>query len=189
MKLDLPTATLVLAAISQVAASPLVVEKVGTRALTTRQLETLTNAVANIEHYNSKRDTMDFFELAEREVQIVTDVLEALKDSQLAPAIISYIISDPQLSEVAQQVIILTIQSGVISLQTLLTSLNQSGLAVDVIHDLINNCQFYRQIFKLVLQQVANLPALIAGILHTNPVDILDFIGKVLKREEKKEYV
>ncbi|RLV91307.1 Tubulin gamma chain [Spathaspora sp. JA1] len=188
MKLDLATATLILAAISQVAASPVAAPVTNTQ-LTVRELDQINNAIASLNHFNSKRDTMDFAEIARRENQIVTDVLTAITQTNLAPGIINYIIDDPDLSAIAEQVIILTIQTGVISLQTLLTSLNDSGLAVDVVQSLIQNCNFYKQIYKIVLQQLANLPTLIGNILKKSPGEIISDIAKIAKREEEEQAV
>ena len=168
MKIDIATGTLILAAISQVAAAPAADGPTKVTSLTVRELTSVNNAIVALEHYNAKRDLMSAEELQKREVQIVTDVLAAIKDTNLALAIIKYIIDDPTLSGIATDVIVWAMKSGIINLDTLLKSLNDSGLAVDVINDLIHDCQFYAQIYKIVLQQLANLPSLIASILGLN---------------------
>lgn len=168
MKIDIATGTLILAAVSQVAAAPAAEGPTKVTSLTVRELTAVNNAIIGLEHYNSKRDLMSVEEMQKREVQIVTDVLAAIKDTNLAPAIIQYFIDDPTLSSIATNVIVWAVKSGVVNLDTLLKSLNDSGLAVDVIKDLINDCQFYAQIYKIVLQQLSNLPSLIASILGLN---------------------
>ncbi|KAL6450317.1 LOW QUALITY PROTEIN: OPS4 Opaque-phase-specific protein OP4 [Candida maltosa Xu316] len=166
MKLNIATATLILASISSIAAAPASGTQTRVTELTVREVESINHALANLQHYNAKRDLMTSDELLKRESQIVTDVLTAIKDTNLAPGIITYIINDPTLSGIATNVIVAAIKSGVINLDTLLKSLNDS--AVDVIQDLINDCAFYQEIYKLVLQQLANLPNLIGSILGLN---------------------
>ncbi|RCK56228.1 Opaque-phase-specific protein OP4 [Candida viswanathii] len=183
MKIDVATATLILAAISQVAAAPAPEGPTKVTALTTRELDTINNAIAGLEHYNAKRDLMTIEEMQKREVQIVTDVLAAIKDTNLAPAIIKYIIDDPTLSGIATDVIVWAIQNGVVHLDTLLKALNDSGLAVDVIKDLINDCQFYAQIYKIVLKSLANLPSLIASLLGLNTSQVSNSVAANAKRE------
>ncbi|KAI5965943.1 uncharacterized protein KGF55_001307 [Candida pseudojiufengensis] len=175
MKLNLVTATLILAAVSQAAIMP---ENVGVKSLTTREYEMVNNAIANLNSYNKKRSVMSPNELTKRESQIVTDILTIVKDTNLAPTVIEYFISDPTLSQIAQNVIVTAIKDGWINLSTLLKSLNDSGLAVDVIKNLISDCAFYAQIFKLVAQQLANLPQLIGNILGLNSQQVAQSVEK-----------
>lgn len=187
MKIDIATGTLILAAISQVAAAPAADGPAKVTSLTVRELTSVNNAIVTLEHYNAKRDLMSAEELQKREVQIVTDVLAAIKDTNLAPAIIKYIIDDPTLSGIATDVIVWAMKSGIINLDTLLKSLNDSGLAVDVINDLIHDCQFYAQIYKIVLQQLANLPSLIASILGLNSNEVAS--SKAATANVKRELI
>ncbi|CAX42385.1 conserved hypothetical protein [Candida dubliniensis CD36] len=168
MKLDFATATLVLAAISSVAAAPAADAQVKVTQLTVRETNIVNSALANLQHYNAKRDLMSQEEMTKRENQIVTDVLTAIKNTNLAPGILKYFISDPTLSKIAVDVIVGAIKNGYINLGTLLKSLNDSGLAVDVIKDLINDCQFYAYIYKAILDKLASLPNLIGNALGLN---------------------
>ncbi|CAK9441359.1 uncharacterized protein LODBEIA_P52270 [Lodderomyces beijingensis] len=186
MKFDLATATLVLAAISQVAASPALATPIAPTELTTRELDVVNNAIANLNQFNAKRSVMTNAEFAKRENQIVTDVLAAIKDTNLAPGIVTWFINDPTLSQIATNVITEGIKQGWINVGTLLKSLNDSGLAVDVIHDLINYCPFYAEIFKLVLQELQNLPELIGNLLGLNSQSVSEAVVKS-KREAFQE--
>ena len=79
MKLDFATATLVLAVISSVAAAPAADAQVKVTQLTVRESNLVNSALANLQHYNAKRDLMSQEEIIKRENQIVTDVLTAIK--------------------------------------------------------------------------------------------------------------
>ncbi|CAI5759157.1 unnamed protein product [Candida verbasci] len=167
MKLNIATATLILASISSIAAAP-VLEDVKITELTVREVESMNNALAHLNHFNQKRELISSEELQIRENEIVTDILELVKNTNLAPSVIKYFIDDPTLSRIATDVIVTAIKDGWINLSTLLKSLNDSGLAVSVIQDLINDCQFYAEIFKLVEQAIVNLPQEIGNLLGLN---------------------
>ncbi|KAI3406681.2 hypothetical protein KGF56_000527 [Candida oxycetoniae] len=188
MKLNLATATLILAAVSHVAASPAAASLPGTTVLTQREINTANHAIASLNSFNKKRSLMTNEEIAKRESQIVTDVLAAIKDTNLAPGIIKYFINDPTLTKIATDVIVTAIKSGWINLSTLLKSLNDSGLAVDVIQNLISDCAFYAEIFKLVAQQLANLPQLIANLLGLNSSEVSSAVAKS-KRDALQDLV
>lgn len=168
MKLDFATATLVLAAISSVAAAPAADAQVKVTQLTVRESNLVNSALANLQHYNAKRDLMSQEEIIKRENQIVTDVLTAIKNTNLSPGIIKYLITDPTLSKISVDVIVGAIKNGTINLTTLLKSLNDSGLAVDLIKDLINDCAFYAYIYKAILDKLTSLPNLIGNALGLN---------------------
>ncbi|KAI5954939.1 hypothetical protein KGF54_001500 [Candida jiufengensis] len=181
MKLNLATATLVLAALSQAAVMPAATVEYS---LTTRELETVNNALANLQTFNRKRSIMSPQDLAKRESQIVTDILTIVKDTNLAPTVLEWFISDPTLSKIAIDVIVSAIKNGWINLGTLLKSLNDSGLAVSVIQDLINDCAFYAQIFKIVGEVLADLPNIIGNLLGLNQQQVTEGVNKA-----KREYL
>ncbi|KAK6459349.1 uncharacterized protein RJT20DRAFT_15378 [Scheffersomyces xylosifermentans] len=160
MKLSITSATLALAVVGSVTAAPTVAT---TSALSKREVEDISVAIANIQHFSAKRHTFSQQELAKRENQIVTDVLTAIKNTNLAPGIIQYFIDDPTLSNIAINVVNWAIKNNVIDLDTLLKSLNDSGLAVQVIQDLISDCQFYAMIFSLAAEVIENLFEKISG--------------------------
>ncbi|KAI5964958.1 hypothetical protein CANMA_003468 [Candida margitis] len=146
--------------------------------LTPREFDIANNALYNLEHYNTKRSILTEADLSKRESQIVTQILTIVKDTNLAPGVIQYFISDPLLSEVAKSVIVTAIQNGWINLTTLLKSLNDSGLAIDVIQDLINDCAFYAQIFKMVGQQISGLPSVVGASVGINAEAVSSAIDK-----------
>ncbi|ODV76988.1 uncharacterized protein CANTADRAFT_27411 [Suhomyces tanzawaensis NRRL Y-17324] len=165
MKLSTTSAAAILACLATSLASPTVVKVAGAE-LTPRHVATINNAIASLNEYTVKRDlTVSAEELAKRDYPIVTQVLTAINSTGLAPGIIQYFIDDPQLSQIATNVIVDAVKSGLVDLPTLLKALNDSGLAVQVIKDLISDCQFYAEIYKLVLQQIGNLGELISSIL------------------------
>ncbi|MDC6271287.1 hypothetical protein PP707_03225 [Acetobacter pasteurianus] len=186
MKFDIATATLILAAVSQIAASPAVGTPI-TSEITKRDVDSLNLALTHLNSYNAKRDLMTNQELSKRESQIVTDILALIKDTNLAPTVIKWFIDDPTLSGIAKDVIVTAIKNGWINVGTLLKSLNDSGLAVDVIHDLINYCPFYAEIFKLIGQELSNLPELIGNALGLSSTTVQQEVEK--SKREAREYL
>ena len=87
MKLSVTTTTLALAILSSVAAAPTATTT--TTDLTKRETDHLEMSIARINSFASKRHTMSIEEIAKRENQIVTDVLTAIKNTNLAPGIIT----------------------------------------------------------------------------------------------------
>lgn len=162
MKINAATATLLLAAVGSVTAAPTSFDE-SSSGLSRRDVDVVNNAIANLDEFTRKRLTFSEEELTKREVQIVTDVLTAIKNTQLAPGIILYFINDPVLGPIASNVIVGAVKSGIVSIATLLKSLNDSGLAVSVIKNLISNCQFYAQIYKIALKFISNLANQILG--------------------------
>lgn len=165
MKLSIPTATLILSLLAASAAAPTDMDfGSDSTLLSRRQMSDITGAIALLDNY--KRDlSLPATELAKRESQIVTDVLTAINSTGLAPLIVKYFVDDKQLTSIATTVIVNVLKAGLINIPALLKSLNDSGLAVLIIQDLINNCEFYAEIYKLVLQQIGNLGSLIEGLL------------------------
>ncbi|KAG5420068.1 hypothetical protein I9W82_001948 [Candida metapsilosis] len=176
MKFNFASVTLFFtAAVSTVAALPAASAPLE---LTPREFEIANNALHNMEHYNTKRSLLTESEVVKRESQIVTDILAIVKDTNLAPGVIEYLISDPTLSNITINVVVAAIKNGWIDLDTLLKSLNDSGLAVDVIQDLINDCAFYTQIFKLVGELIENLPNIIGNLLGINAAAVSSAVDK-----------
>lgn len=176
MKFNFASVTLFFtAAVSTVAAMPAASAPLE---LTPREFDIANNALHNMEHYNTKRSLLSEADIVKRESQIVTDILTIIKDTNLAPGVIEYFISDPTLSNITINVIVSAIKNGWINLDTLLKSLNDSGLAVDVIQNLINDCAFYAQIFKLVGQWLENLPNIIANLLGINAAAVSSAVDK-----------
>lgn len=155
MKLSATSATLVLAITAAVQAAPAPYE--GETAISKRDLAAANEVLASMNTFVEKRESFSAEELAKREYKIVTDVLSLIKDFGFAPQIIEYLVSDPTLGPITSKTIVAAIKNGWVNLGTLLKALNDSGLAVSVIQGLINDCQFYQEIFKLAEQFISNL--------------------------------
>ena len=111
---------------------------------------------AHIDNYRFKRDAIDM-EISKRDYAIVTDVLTAINQSQLAPKILQYFVTNKDLEPIIINVLIAVMKSGFISLQSVLDALVQSNLAVNVINDLISDCSLYAELFNAAAQIIENL--------------------------------
>lgn len=157
MKVQTVSATFALALISSVQAAPANFGPSET-GLSKRQEDKLNELSASIQEFQVKRSEIaDPVELQAREYALVTQILAAINQTGLAPKIIQGLIDNKNLQPIVTQAVIAIIRSGIISLNTLFTALNESGLAVRVIRDLLNDCTFYEDIFKLALQEISNL--------------------------------
>lgn len=161
MKFSTSSAALVLAIAASVSAYPAATET----QLSKRDASIIQGYIYNIQEYNDKRDLFTADEKVKRESQIVTDVLTAIKDTDLAATIIADLVTDPTFGPITSNTITALIKSGAINIETLLQALNDSGLAVSVIQDLINDCDFYAEIYALALQFIESLPSKISAAL------------------------
>lgn len=155
MKLTTTSATLILAIATSINCAPTSVGD--STELSKRDSSIIQGYIYNIEEYVEKREIMSDEMLAKRESQIVTDVLTAIKNTNLAPGILKYFITDKTLSPIVKNTIVALIKNGTIDLGTLLKALNDSGLAVEVIQNLISDCTFYADIYKLAGQYIGDL--------------------------------
>ncbi|KAK6201001.1 uncharacterized protein RJT21DRAFT_132797 [Scheffersomyces amazonensis] len=151
--------------------------------LTKRDVQVINHAISGLQEY-SKMKSVKSFDVTKRD-NIVTDVLTAIADTDLAPSIIEYFIDDPTLANISTTVIVDVVKSGLINIDALFTALNNSGLAVQVIQDLINDCQFYAEIYNLALQFVGNLVGQITNILGGKSKRDLYIPITVIKREKR----
>lgn len=166
MKVSTTTTAIILAAtLGCVSAAP---SGTSANSLSIRETNDFNALIGTIDQFAVKRSELSTVDLKAREVQIVTDALSLLNDSQLAPKVVDYIINDPELSQSAADLIVNLIKADIISSKTLLVSLNDSGLAVSVIRDLINDCNFYGQIYRIVGQVVGNLANRIWSLIFGN---------------------
>lgn len=156
MKTFTVSTTLALALATSVQAAPANV--VGETQISKRQEEQLNELSLTVREFSVKRATIeDPVELQRREYEIVTQILSAINLTNLATKLIQGLVDNKKLQPLVTDAIIALIKSGKISLKTLFTSLNDSGLATRVIKDLINDCSFYQDIFKLAKQEISNL--------------------------------
>ncbi|EGV64740.1 hypothetical protein PSN45_005086 [Yamadazyma tenuis] len=161
---------LILACGISVQAAPTTVDS----GLSVREITMVQESVANINDYVKKRDGLAAEEKSKRESQIVTDVLTAIKDTNLAVPILEYVINDSTLEPIAVNTISYLIKNDYINIDTLLKALNDSGLAVSVIQDLISDCNFYAEIYSLALGYIS---------------DLADKIGDYIKGLFRREYM
>ncbi|KAF7999455.1 hypothetical protein HF325_006131 [Metschnikowia pulcherrima] len=96
----------------------------------------------------SKRDLLNT-ELSAREYAIVTDVLTAIKDTDLAPVVLKFFVKNATLSNVAIDGVVFVVKSGIISAKSLLSLLVQSGLITSVLNDVLGNCEVYASIISI----------------------------------------
>ncbi|QEL63432.1 hypothetical protein CJJ09_005634 [Candidozyma auris] len=90
----------------------------------------------------TKRQDLDN-ELSEREYKIVTEVLSAINDTNLAPTVLKFFVTQPTLRQVAIDVIAWVLRNAKINLTTLLKALVDSGLLNRVLTDALSDCQVY----------------------------------------------
>ncbi|CAI5757812.1 unnamed protein product [Candida verbasci] len=155
------TALTLLATLSTISAAPStttenVLVKRQVSSLSKREAQDIDALVAHINSYTEKRDAIDM-ELMRRDYAIVTDVLTAINQTQLAPKILDYFISSPTFEPIIVNVLIAVMKSGVISLQAVLDALVSSNLAVNVINDLISDCSLYVELFNAAEQVISDL--------------------------------
>lgn len=109
-----------------------------------RALEQLTE----LHELRRKRQDLDV-QLNEREYKVVTEVLLAVKDTELAPKVLEWFASNEKAKTVAADAVIWVVKSGFISLETLLELLVQSGLLNRVLTDVLGNCETYVSVIKI----------------------------------------
>ncbi|SGZ53855.1 CIC11C00000001104 [Sungouiella intermedia] len=175
MKVSTVSATFALAMTTSVYAAP---TAVGTQdsSLSKREQDQINDLIATLNSYSVKRSLItDPVEIQAREYAIVTQILAAIDSTDLAPQIIQGLVDNPNLQPYVTKATIAIIKSGLISLDTLFTALNDSGLAVKVIDDLIHDCTLYQDIYKLALEKISDLTSKILSKLAGNNVSVREF--------------
>lgn len=177
MKVSTVSATLALAMTTSVYAAPAgaVVSQTST-SLSKREQDQIKDLIALLNNHSVKRSLItDPVELQAREYAIVTQILAAINSTNLAPQIIQGLVDNENLQPYVTKATIAIIKSGLISLDTLFTALNDSGLATKVIGDLINDCTLYQDIYKLALEKISDLTAKILDKLAGKSVSVREF--------------
>lgn len=121
--------------------------------------EELERALVDLQDLKMMRAKREMLEsdLSAREYTIVTSVLEAIKDTKLAPVVLKYFTKNVVLQAAAVQGVLLVVRSHLISASTLLKYLVQSGLITSVINDIIADCSFFAQVLSLVKSELGNI--------------------------------
>lgn len=152
------TAILALAASAVVVeAAPAPVTGKSTNQIAKREdLERALAQLLELHQMKVKRDDLAA-ELSEREYAIVTEVLTAITDTDLAPVVLKYFISNDTLKTLTIDSLVWVIKSGLISAKSLFSLLVQSGLVTDVLNDLLSNCEVYASIIKIAELAVGSI--------------------------------
>ncbi|SGZ49290.1 CIC11C00000003066 [Sungouiella intermedia] len=150
MKLSHSTMLAVLATSAVVQAAPAPIKaQDSTQIMKRDDLERALAAYEELQALKVKRADLAA-ELAEREYQVVTDVLTAIKNTELTPVVLKFFVSNETLKNLTITGLEYVIKSGLISLQSLLQLSVESGLVVSVVNDLLFNCQLYVSIFNTI---------------------------------------
>lgn len=152
--------------------------------LTKRQEAEIMALIADMNAHTTKRGLIhDGNELMQRDYAIVTQILAAINSTGLAPEIILGLVNNKNLQPFVTDAVIAIIKSGLISLNTLFTALTESGLVTRVIKDIINDCEFYQNIYKLAAQYISDLTKKIQSKLAGDSVSVKRWF------EEEEEFV
>lgn len=137
--------------------------------------EDLERAIMDLEDLLLMREKRQLLEgeLAAREYTIVTNVLEAIKDTKLAPVVLKYFTSNVVLQTAAVQGILLVIKSNLINAATLLKYLVQSGLVTSVINDIIADCSFFEQVLQMVKSNLGKIIKRDTPYTHEEGLELL----------------
>lgn len=152
--------------------------------LTKRQTDQINSVIAELNAVAVKRDNMmvhqgsnqmlvarDLSQLSEREYAIVTEILSLINDTNLAPKIIQGLVDNTKIQPILTSVVTGLIKSGTINLTTLFTALDESGLAARVIKDIISDCTFYADIYRLAYNYISNLAQKVSGLSSKREID------------------
>lgn len=121
-----------------------------------RETQDLHKDLAELEAMRARRDVM-LAEVQAREYQIVTDVLAAIKNTNLAPEIIHYFATSPTFAPIVVSAITALLKLGLINYKALLEALDQSGLVTKVVNDLILDCSLYVELFNIAKGYIIDL--------------------------------
>lgn len=149
------------------------------KGLSKRDDKSLTELAQYINNYKAKREAIDE-ELMKRDYAIVTDVLTAINQTQLAPKVLDYFVSNPIFQTIIVQVFVAVMKSGVISLEAVLEALTRSNLAVNVINDLISDCSLYVQLFDVAKGVISNLADKVKELIS-------DGVSSLIGRDEEED--
>lgn len=143
----------------------------------------LENALLQLQELESmrvKRSELDQ-QLSEREYEIVTKVLSAINDTNLAPTVLKFFVNQPTLREVAIKGIVWVLENALINLTTLLKALVDSGLLSRVLTDALSDCEVYVSVINIATDIIKSL----LGNLFNKRAEIL--ASDVMTHEETVE--
>lgn len=155
------------------------------KGLSKRDDKSLTELAQYINNYKHKREAIDE-ELMKRDYAIVTDVLTAINQTQLAPKVLDYFVSNPFFQTIIVQVFVAVMKSGVVSLEAVLEALTRSNLAVNVINDLISDCSLYVQLFNAAKGVISDLAGKVKDLISEG---VSSLIGRDEENDPLEAYV
>ncbi|EGV61095.1 hypothetical protein CANTEDRAFT_132135 [Yamadazyma tenuis ATCC 10573] len=140
----------------------------------------LENILLDLQNFKDKREET-LSTLSKREYQIVTDVLKALNDTELAPKIIHYLATNSTLQPIVISTIVTVLKSGLLNMTTLFNALDQSGLVTTVVQDLISDCSLYVSLFRTAEGIISDLVSKVQSAINSSKRDL-----KAVQRQEKR---
>lgn len=161
MKLSNTALVAILAASTAVEAAPAAIHNVPATMSTSVEQRSLEQALAELEQLSELKrrgtDEMGLVDIQAREYALITQILTAVKNSNLVPVVVKFFIDNPALRKIAIDAVVLIIKLGLISLKTLLQYLVQLGLLSRVLLDLLNDCHVYANVLLLVRDVLGNI--------------------------------
>lgn len=116
----------------------------------------LHQAMAELETMRARRDVMAS-EIEKREYQIVTDVLAAVKNTELAPEVINYFATNEFFAPIVVSAVVGLLKSGFINWAAVFDALDRSNLVGQVVNQLISDCSLYVELFNIAKGYIAQL--------------------------------
>lgn len=165
MRLSSSAITAILAYTTFIEAAPAQVEANGAVAVRQINHAELISKIEAFSEYKSKRESLTD-ELDKREYEIVTEVLSALKDTNLAPQIIHYFATNSTFEPIVVNVIVGLLKSGLLNFDSLLSALVDSGLINTVIGQAISDCSLYQSLFSLAASLIKNLASKVETLIE-----------------------
>lgn len=132
-------------------------------------IQSLVDELNSLQVQKSKRNIIERNlskgELSKREYEIVTQVLSLLNDSGIAPQVIHYFATNATFQPIVIKTIVAVVNSGLLDMNFLFKALNESGLIVQTIQDLISDCSLYATLFNYVGGIVKNLASNVESLI------------------------
>ncbi|PVH16667.1 uncharacterized protein CXQ87_004963 [Candidozyma duobushaemuli] len=145
-----------------------------------QDLEGTLSQLKELDEMRVKRSNMDE-QLTAREYEIVTKVLSAIDDTDLAPTVLKFFVTQENLRKIAINAIVWVLENSSINLTTLLKALVDSGLLSRVLTDVLSDCEVYVSVIGIATDVIRSL----LGNLFDKREQLLE--GGVMTHEETVE--
>jgi uncharacterized protein (UPF0297 family) len=145
----------------------------------------LDSALAELNELKAKREGYES-EISKREYKIVTDVLTAIKNTNLAPEILQYFGEAKSLQPVVVSVVVGLLKSDLINYTTVFQILDKSNLIGTVITQLISDCSLYVDLFNIAKSYISDLIPIVQSKLSDglSSLGLRDNLYQVRETEE-----